>query len=67
MTLKYSILFTTLILAGLAQAQQQEQADTQTKQDAKRLEVLNQPAISATSRRAARVRFPRPSMSRVSA
>ena len=46
MTLKYSILFTTLILAGLAQAQQQEQADTQTKQDAKRLEVLNQPAIA---------------------
>ena len=46
MTLKYSILFTTIILAGLAQAQQQEQADTQTKQDAKRLEVLNQPAIA---------------------
>ena len=45
MTLKYSILFTTIILAGLAQAQQQEQADTQTKQDAKRLEALNQPAI----------------------
>lgn len=46
MTLKYSILFTPLILAGLAQAQQQDQADTQTKQDAKRLEVLNQPAIA---------------------
>ena len=46
MTLKYSILFTTLILAGLAQAQQQEQADTQTKQDAKRLEAQSQPAIA---------------------
>ena len=46
MTTKYNLLFTALILAGLAQAQQQEQADTQTKQDADRLETLNRPATA---------------------
>ncbi len=46
MTMKYSILVTTLILAGLAQAQQQQQPDSQTKQDADRLETLNRPATA---------------------
>lgn len=49
MKMKYNILFTALILAGLVQAQQQEQAapqSAQTQQDAKKLEALNQPAIA---------------------
>jgi len=46
MTMKYNILFATLILAGLAQAQQQEQADPQTKQAGDRLETLNRPATA---------------------
>ena len=46
--MKYGILFTTFILGGLAQAQQQEQASpAQTQQqDAKRLEVQDRPAIA---------------------
>ena len=48
MKMKYGILFTTFILGGLAQAQQQEQASpAQTQQqDAKRLEVQDRPAIA---------------------
>ena len=46
MKMKYSILFIALVLAGLAQAQQQEQADTQTKPGADRLETLNRPATA---------------------
>ncbi len=40
MTMKYSILFSTLMLAGLAQAQQE------TTQNANRLETLNRPATA---------------------
>lgn len=40
MTIKYSILITALILAGLAQAQQE------TNQNANRLETLNRPATA---------------------
>lgn len=43
---KYSILFTTILFAGLAQGQQQDQADPQTEQNATRLETLNRPATA---------------------
>lgn len=46
MTLKYSILITALGLAGVAQAQQQDQAHTQAQQDATQLETLNRPATA---------------------
>ena len=43
---KYSILITTILFAGLAQGQQQDQADPQTEQNATRLETLNRPATA---------------------
>ncbi len=43
---KYSILFTTILFAGLAQGQQQDQADPQTEQNATGLETLNRPATA---------------------
>ncbi|MEO6023716.1 MAG: superoxide dismutase family protein [Burkholderiales bacterium] len=48
MKIKYGILFTTLILGGLAQAQQQEQAPPAPTQqpDAKRLEDQERPATA---------------------